>query len=203
MTLPAHKGISMKTFIGKCTLIATGLALSLSAQAGDSGSMLGNTCAGCHGLKGASAGETMPIIAGMPRDFIYTAMKEFREGKRGSTIMGRIAKGYNESQLAAMADYFSKQKWVPAPQKYDLAVLKQGERLHRKRCEVCHRDNGTNMALDMQPLAGQWTGYMQIYMETCRDANWKNRHPDAMTTLCNEFSTEDVSALMQFYASQK
>lgn len=193
----------MNTSIGKCILLATGLALSLSAQAGDSGAMLGNTCAGCHGLKGTSAGETMPIIAGMPRDFIYTAMKEFREGTRGSTIMGRIAKGYNESQLAAMADFFSKQKWVPAPQKFDFAVLKHGEKLHRKRCEVCHRDNGTSMALDMQPLAGQWVGYMQIYMDTCRDAKWKNRHPDAMTTLCNEFNAEDVSALTQFYASQK
>lgn len=192
----------MNRSLGKCILLAAALAFSSMAGA-DPGSMVSNTCAGCHGLKGASAGETMPMIAGLPRDFIFTAMKEFREGTRGSTIMGRIAKGYNETQLAAMADFFSKQKWVAAPQKFDPAVLKHGEKLHMKRCEACHRDNGASMALDMQPLAGQWAGYMKIYMETCRDAKWKNRHPDAMTVICNDLNADDVAALAQFYASQK
>ncbi|OGT88214.1 MAG: hypothetical protein A2514_01095 [Gammaproteobacteria bacterium RIFOXYD12_FULL_61_37] len=183
-------------------LLAGGIAFSVPAHAGDQGAMLGNTCAGCHGLKGASAGETMPIIAGLPRDFIYTAMQEFREGTRSSTIMGRIAKGYNDTQLAAMSDFFASQKWVAAAQPADQAVLKRGEKLHLKRCEACHRDNGASQALDMQPLAGQWAGYLRIYMDTCRDTGWKNRHPNAMTVLCNDLGAEDVSALVQFYASQ-
>lgn len=188
--------------IGKCLLLAASLTLSATASA-DLGSMLGNTCAGCHGLNGTSAGETMPIISGLPRDFIYMAMKEYREGTRGSTIMGRIAKGYNDQQLGAMSDFFAKQKWTPATQKFDLAALKRGEKLHIKRCEACHRDNGASMALDMQPLAGQWAGYMKIYMGTCSDPKWKNRHPDAMTVICSDLSAEDVAALAQFYASQK
>lgn len=178
-------------------------SFSIAVHAGDPAAMLGDTCAGCHGLKGASAGDTMPIIAGMPRDFIVTAMKEFRDGSRSSTIMGRIAKGYNDAQLEAMSGYFAGQKWAAARQKTDPAAVKRGEKIHQKRCEACHRDNGASMAMDMQPLAGQWAGYTQIYMGTCRDAKWKTRHPDAMTVLCNEISAEDVSALSQFYASQK
>lgn len=192
----------MNRSIGKGILLAAGLTLSVAAHA-DLGSMLGNTCAGCHGLQGASAGETMPSIAGLPRDFINMAMKEFRDGTRGSTIMGRVAKGYNDQQIAAMSDFFAKQKWVAAPQKFDLAMLKRGEKLHMKRCEACHRDNGASMALDMQPLAGQWVGYMKIYMETCRDPQWKHPHPDAMSVICNDLSADDVAALAQFYASQK
>lgn len=185
-------------------LTALGITAPAASQAGGiSGEMLGNTCAGCHGLNGASAGETMPIIAGLPRDFIYTAMKQFRDGSRGSTIMGRIAKGYNDEQLAAMSGFFAGQKWAAARQKTDPVAVKRGEKLHQKRCEACHRDNGNSMTLDMQPLAGQWAGYMQIYMDTCRDTKWKNRHPDAMTVLCGDLGAEDVSALMQFYASQK
>ncbi|WP_126443676.1 c-type cytochrome [Sulfuricystis multivorans] len=187
---------------GKLLLLVVGLVLALSARA-DLGSMLGNTCAGCHGLNGASAGETMPIIAGLPRDFILMAMKEYREGIRGSTIMGRIAKGYNDQQLMAISEFFAKQTWLPAAQRFDQSVLERGEKLHRKRCEACHRDNGTSMALDMQPLAGQWAGYLRIYMSTCRDAKWKSRHPDAMTSICNDLSDGDVAALVQFYASQK
>lgn len=188
--------------IGKCLLLAAGLTLSATANA-DLGSMLGNTCGGCHGLNGASAGATMPIISGLPRDFIYTAMQEYRAGLRGSTIMGRIAKGYNDQQIAAIADFFAKQKWTPAQQKYDVAAVKHGEKLHMKRCEACHRDNGASMALDMQPLAGQWAGYMQIYMGTCTDPKWKTRHPNAMTAICSDLSADDVAALAQFYASQK
>lgn len=185
-------------------IVMTFLALSVAGPAAaDLGSMLGDTCAGCHGQKGASAGETMPIIAGLPRDFIYTAMKQYKEGLRSSTIMGRIAKGYNDLQLAALSDYFAKQKWVAAQQKFDPAMLKRGEKLHIQRCEACHRDNGASMALDMQPLAGQWAGYLKIYMETCRDPKWKTLHPDAMTSICNDLSADDVAALAQFYASQK
>jgi sulfide dehydrogenase cytochrome subunit len=184
-------------------LFAFGLILSLVAQAGDPGAMLANTCAGCHGLKGTSAGETIPIIAGLPRDFIFTAMKQYRDGTRGSTIMGRIAKGYNDQQLAAMSDYFARQKWSPAAQKVDMAAISHGAKLHLKRCEACHRDNGADMALDMQPLAGQWAGYLQIYMDTCRDPKWKMPHPDAMTVICNDLDAADVAALVQFYASQK
>lgn len=184
-------------------LLAGGLSLSLAVHAGDQGAMLGDTCAGCHGLKGQSAGETMPVIAGMTREFIVMAMKQFRDGSRASTIMGRIAKGYKDHQIEAMAGYFSRQKWTPAAQKVDLAVLKHGEKLHMKRCEACHRDNGASMALDMQPLAGQWAGYLNIYMETCRDPKWKTQHPDAMTVLCNDLDAKDASALSQFYASQK
>lgn len=192
----------MTNSLAKGLLLSLGLTLAATADA-DLGSMLGNTCAGCHGLNGASAGPTMPIIAGLPRDFIYTAMQEYRAGARGSTIMGRIAKGYNDQQIAAIADFFAKQEWTAAPQKYDTALLEHGEKLHRKRCEACHRDNGSSMALDMQPLAGQWAGYLQIYMGTCTDTQWKNRHPNAMTALCADLNADDVAALLQFYASQK
>lgn len=193
----------MNGSIRKYILLAACLSAGVAAHAGDQGAMLGDTCAGCHGLRGASAGATMPIIAGLPRDFIFTAMKQFRDGSRASTIMGRIAKGYNDRQLAAMSDYFAKQKWSAAPQGFDAALVKHGEKLHNKRCEACHRDNGSSMALDMQPLAGQWAGYLNIYMETCRDPKWKSPHPDAMTVLCNDLDANDVSALVQFYASQK
>lgn len=186
-------------------IVTTLFALSMAGPAAaDPGSMLGNTCAGCHGLNGASAGETMPIIAGMPRDFIFNAMKEFRDGSRGSTIMGRIAKGYNDTQLGAMADFFSRQKWVSAPHKAaDAAALKRGEKLHVKQCEACHRDNGVSQTLDMPRLAGQWPGYIKIYMDTCNARKFNFRHPHAMTDLCGDLDAADTAALLYFYASQK
>jgi sulfide dehydrogenase cytochrome subunit len=36
-------------------------------------------------------------------------MKEFRDDSRPSTIMGRIAKGYTDEEIAAVARYLSSQ----------------------------------------------------------------------------------------------
>ena len=36
-------------------------------------------------------------------------MKAFRDGSRPSTIMGRIAKGYTDAEITAMANYISSQ----------------------------------------------------------------------------------------------
>jgi len=36
-------------------------------------------------------------------------MAQFKEGKRQATLMHQIAKGYTDAEIAALADYFSKQ----------------------------------------------------------------------------------------------
>jgi cytochrome c553 len=68
------------------------------------------TCASCHGTMGkATPGSTVPALAGRPRQDIVDAMAQFRDGKRPATLMHQIAKGYTDAEVAALADYFSKQ----------------------------------------------------------------------------------------------
>jgi len=38
------------------------------------------------------------------------AMKDFKRGKRSSTIMGRHAKGYTDAEIEAIAQYLSQIK---------------------------------------------------------------------------------------------
>jgi sulfide dehydrogenase cytochrome subunit len=183
--------------------LAVGLALVIPAHAEISGRMLANTCSGCHGVQGVSAGPSMPTLAGMPRDFILAAMQQFRDGSRASTIMGRIAKGYNDKQLGAMSDFLSQQPWGSAPQSVDANLVRRGQKLHTRRCEVCHRESGASTALDMPRMAGQWATYIRMYMDSCRDPKWNTRHPNAMTDLCGDLAEEDITALAHFYAAQK
>jgi cytochrome c553 len=68
--------------------------------------LIAQGCAGCHGQKGAGMGRT-PSIAGYHRDDFLLVWREFRSGERPSTVMGRIARGYTEDEVAALADYFS------------------------------------------------------------------------------------------------
>lgn len=89
------------------------LAFSGQALAGDapiaSGEMLAGTCAGCHGTDGASPGP-IPPLRGYPADAMATAMRMFRSGQRPSTVMGRIARGYNDAEIQAMAAFFANTK---------------------------------------------------------------------------------------------
>jgi len=88
-------------------LLAVGLLAGQAALAADpSGAMLGRTCAGCHGTDGVSKGAA-PSIKGLPASYMDKAMKDFKSGQRPSTIMGRIAKGYSDTEIAAMSEFFA------------------------------------------------------------------------------------------------
>lgn len=71
------------------------------------GQMLSISCAGCHGTDGKSPGA-IPSIAGKSADTLETALKEFRSGKRESTVMDRHAKGYTDEELKLIAQYFAR-----------------------------------------------------------------------------------------------
>ena len=65
-------------------------------------------CAPCHGTGGRpAAGSSGAALAG--RSDIAESMRAFREGKREATVMHQIAKGYSDTEIAALAAYFAKQ----------------------------------------------------------------------------------------------
>ncbi len=59
------------------------------------------SCSGCHAP--SRLGSAVPAFAGHSSDDIAIAMQEFRSGKRPSTVMGRIAKGFSDEEVKAIA----------------------------------------------------------------------------------------------------
>lgn len=87
--------------------MASAALASGSAQAEiASGAVLVNTCFSCHGTDGKSAGA-MPSIAGKSENYIIEKLKAFRSDEIEATIMNRIAKGYTDDEIAALAKFFS------------------------------------------------------------------------------------------------
>jgi len=70
---------------------------------------LAATCANCHGSTGQSVAP-MPTLAGLSKDNIGRAMREFRDGKRPATVMHQLAKGYTDEQIDLIAGWFAAQK---------------------------------------------------------------------------------------------
>jgi len=87
-------------------LVFSGASISMAKADMASSTVLANTCFSCHGTEGHSAGA-MPTLAGKPAKLIEIALKAFRDGKKPSTVMQRIAKGFNEDEIKSLAEYFA------------------------------------------------------------------------------------------------
>jgi len=67
-------------------------------------------CSGCHP---ASARVTSPVPRLAGRDAaaaIVKAMQDFRSGTRTGTVMDRIAKGFTDEEIQAIAAWYATQK---------------------------------------------------------------------------------------------
>lgn len=71
------------------------------------GETIGVTCFGCHGYNGVSKGAA-PSLKG--HTGVAAALKDFKSGKRPGSIMNRIAKGYSDSEMDAVAKFFADMK---------------------------------------------------------------------------------------------
>jgi sulfide dehydrogenase cytochrome subunit len=101
MKKSVHNLIWLVGISGMLLMVPSGQAEKLSQ-----GAMLGISCAGCHGTDGKSPGA-IPSIHGKTAVFIKSSLLEFRSGSRASTVMGRHAKGYSDSEIELIAEYFS------------------------------------------------------------------------------------------------
>lgn len=163
--------------------------------------MLGDACAGCHGTRGHSS-SPMPIIAGLPEAYLKQTLRDYKSGKRPSTIMGRVARGYDDTEIDALASFFASQVWISPQQEVDPKLVKRGKRIHRDGCGTCHKDNGRYQDKLVPRLAGQWRDYLQIVLEEY----WlrERRMPHLfMVIAVSELEEDDLSALANFYASQR
>jgi cytochrome subunit of sulfide dehydrogenase len=190
---------------------------------GASAQMLAETCAGCHGTDGLSAGPASPTLAGMNAEYFAETMKDFREGKTYSTIMGRIAKGYSEKEVQLMAEYFEAKPFKPADQPFDAQLAEQGAKFHDKYCEKCHSEGGkiltggakskdadeddeeANEEEEYQILAGQWTPYLQYAMEDFHEGRRpiEKKMKAKLKDLMAKQGDAGLQALYSFYASEK
>lgn len=65
-------------------------------------------CLGCHTV--AADGSPVPPLGNFKAEQIVTAMQAFRSGARPATVMNRIAKGFSDEEIKAIADWYARPK---------------------------------------------------------------------------------------------
>jgi cytochrome c553 len=90
--------------------LASALALAMvsaaaSAQDAPTGA---SSCSGCHAPT-VSATIIVPPLNGRPAAETASLMREFRSGARPATVMGRIAKGFDDAEIDAIAQWLGVQ----------------------------------------------------------------------------------------------
>jgi cytochrome subunit of sulfide dehydrogenase len=68
-----------------------------------------SSCSGCHAAS-AAIQTPVPRLVGRPAAQIVAAMQAFRTGKRPAIVMDRIAKGFSDREIAAIAAWYAAQK---------------------------------------------------------------------------------------------
>lgn len=70
--------------------------------------MLAATCVNCHGPAGHAPGGIPPLY-GASAERLTERMRDFKAGQaHDATVMTRLMKGYDDAQIVALAQWFSK-----------------------------------------------------------------------------------------------
>lgn len=101
--------MQMKTHWAAALLIG---AAATPTMAQDAASLhmrsLASMCANCHGTEGRTVdGSAILPLAGMPKGYMITQMKAFKDGSRPATVMHQLAKGFTDQQVESIATYFA------------------------------------------------------------------------------------------------
>ena len=212
------------------TLLAIVVGVSFVSPAaadGASADMLSDTCYGCHGPDGISAGPATPTISGMSELYIIAAMLAYKydndEDKideiieadvdfedveffaRTSTVMNRIAQGYTEEEIKITAKHFADLPFASADQAANADQAKSGASLHETHCEKCHEDGGSSAEDDAGVIAGQWVPYLEYTMAdfASGDRDMPKKMKKQMEEAHTASGDDAMRDLIQFYANKK
>lgn len=174
-------------------------------------SELTDKCDSCHGKDGNSEDDKVPSIAGFSAVTIEDIMHEYKSDERPAdkykpkdgeeTDMVEISKKLSDDDIKAVAKHYAGKTFRPHKQPFDAKLAKRGAKVHKKRCEKCHSDNGSNADDDAAILAGQWRAYLQRQFDLIKSK--ERQVPKKMWKKFKKLKEGDDRALIEFYVSQQ
>lgn len=95
--------MATRVSVAALAVLMSGSSFAAEAPAG------ATSCSGCH-ASSTKVQTPVPPLKGRGAADIAEAMTEYKSGKRPGTIMDRIAKGFSDEEIRAIAAWYEKQK---------------------------------------------------------------------------------------------
>ena len=111
----AKRNLAKRGFATHAFALRTGVVLALMlapsapAAAASPAPPGASSCTGCHP---ANAGVETPVprLVGRSATEIVQQMQAFRSGQQSATVMDRLAKGFSDAEIQAIAAWYAAQK---------------------------------------------------------------------------------------------
>ena len=66
-------------------------------------------CDRCHGGGSDNASLPIPVIRGQDKEYLAMALRAYRDGKRGSSLMHYMSEPYNDAIIESIASHYESQ----------------------------------------------------------------------------------------------
>jgi sulfide dehydrogenase cytochrome subunit len=171
-------------------LLAAPAAVWAADAADASPSMLSNACAPCHGTDGKSPGA-IPALSGRSAAFIVQRMVEYKAGAREGTVMNRIAKGYTDTEIVAVAQHFAALGQTMAAATASPSALADA-------CAPCHGTDGRSPGA-IPSLSGRSAAYINERMLEFKSGA---REGTVMNRIAKGYDDDEIAAIARHLAIQ-
>ena len=173
-------------------------------------------CSACHGVDGNSMIDMYPKLAGQHPAYLEKQLKNFRTaaktgGQEGrmDPIMGGMAMGLSDDDIADISAFFASQTKIVA----DVAdIPAAGEKLYKggdaargiTSCIACHGPDGNGAeAAGFPAISGQHANYIKIQLTKFRASSRHNDLNGMMQDVAKKLSDTDIEALSKYISSIK
>ena len=163
-------------------------------------------CVACHASDGTSPMPNTPRLASQHATYLVKQMKDYREGRRTSEVMGNFVGGLTDEEIPHVAAYYAAQELIPGVVT-DPSLLKLGRAVYEDgnpgsgvpACAGCHGDEGEGTRR-FPRLAGQDVGYTLEQMRRYA-AGERTNDRGLMQTVADRMSEAETLAVAQYIAS--
>lgn len=169
------------------------------------------SCNGCHGDAGVIDTPDVPNLAGQDALYTFKQLADYKEGTRGSPIMGEAVKPLSEKDMADLAAFYASLPAGPAapgvpPEAMAVLALTRvgdGARL-MPACDACHgaRGAGDGGSYGMPKLSGQKFDDMTTQLTTFRSGERANDVYRVMRDVCKHLTDAEIAGLAAYYSGK-
>ncbi len=171
-----------------------------------------HSCATCHGEEGQGKTKAaFPHLAGLPAPYLIRQLRHFNQMARDNPSMQAIAHNLSESQIVALAAYFS--RLVPPPvmgATVHPPALGEQLALHGSgavpACVTCHgpggRGLGGALSAAFPPIAGQPAVYLERQLVAWRNDKRPVGPDGLMGAVGKHLTVEQIRAVSLYFAAQ-